>query len=850
MSLFSLLAEIVFVGHSLIGPNLPPMVEGAMRAMGQPAVVEAQVINGAPLKYNWENSAISGTLDARAHLAEGRTDILVLTEAIPLAGQIEWNDTAGQVAAFAGLARDARPEAQVFVYETWHSLASGPGAVVPDDPLGGTPWRERIDSDLALWQGVVDRANAKLGGGSTVRLIPAGQAMGLAADAMARGEIPGLGGIRDLFSDDIHPNGKGFYLVAMTQVAAITGRSPEGLPEKLTRVWQSRDAVLTPAQAKALQRIAWTAVEAQFAREAAMPVILPPDQSNASDPSGTEPAGDQAAPSDDPLPTALTTTANEVRNPNLGLGLAGVHDWAVQQPFLDVMKTAREWTGHLPGQWGGWDHAKLRAGGWLNDQGWPIGVPPELTGIAALLLTEMPSDAGGLAGRYVMDWKGQGKVKLEGRINLVEDGERLRVFDYTPGPGGVAITIEETDAGDPIRDIRVVRQDRLTALDAGAIFNPDWLARIRGVRMIRFMDWMATNDSTLARLADRPKPDDYTWARNGVPVEVMVALANELRADPWFTLPHLAEDEFARHYATVVSETLAPGLRAYVELSNEVWNWQFAQAEWAERQGQAFWGREAAWVQFYALRAAEVMAIWSEVFGDPGRDRLVRVVGTQTSIEGMDRTILTAPLVTQEGMPAPHQSFDALAVTGYVAALLGSEGKAALVKGWLAESRSAAEAEALAKGLTGEAAAEHVDRHRFDLAVGLAAQELRDGSLSGSQEDTLAALSGRVWPMHAAVAAEFGLDLVMYEGGTHVVGYGAAVDDAELGAFFQHLNYSPEMGALYRDLLAEWARISPTPFNAFVDVYTPGKWGSWGALRHLTDDNPRWRALAEGCPAC
>jgi hypothetical protein len=58
------------------------------------------------------------------------------------------------------------------------------------------------------------------------------------------------------------------------------------------------------------------------------------------------------------------------------------------------------------------------------------------------------------------------------------------------------------------------------------------------------------------------------------------------------------------------------------------------------------------------------------------------------------------------------------------------------------------------------------------------------------------------------------------------------------------------MGALYAELLAGWQLISDQPFNAFVDVYHPVKWGSWGALRHLGDNNPRWDALAKGCITC
>jgi len=83
----------------------------------------------------------------------------------------------------------------------------------------------------------------------------------------------------------------------------------------------------------------------------------------------------------------------------------------------------------------------------------------------------------------------------------------------------------------------------------------------------------------------------------------------------------------------------------------------------------------------------------------------------------------------------------------------------------------------------------------------------------------------------------------MYEGGTHVVAVGEAVDDPDITAFFTHLNYSPAMAELYETLLSDWRAAGGTLFNAFVDVAGASKWGSWGALRHLDDANPRWDVL-------
>lgn len=864
MSLTLLLTRILFVGHSLIGPDLPPMVQGALTAMGHEAQVEAQIINGAPLSWNWEHSETAEGVNSRAMLAGPGTDVLVLTEAQPLQPQIDWNDSAGKVADFAKLARKANPATRVFLYETWPSLNTGTPAADPADPAHTQDWQARVAAELSLWQGIADEA-AKRGAGE-VRLIPAGQAMLQLAQEIDAGKVPGMSSIREAFSDDIHPNGKGLYLIAMTHAAAISGQSPEGLPPKLTRLLPDREAAISPELALAMQRIAWETVEGlggaapadagpagAMADESAMPGIDTPAAGASPDPqsatasteaAATEPTPDlDLTPAPAPLslpppglapavpavpaaaaaeaepPASPAPMADGIVNPDLALGLAGVEDWSVQQPFLDIMKTARPWTGHLPGQWGGWDYARIEAGGYLDAEGWPMAIPPGLTGLSTLVLTDLPEDAMGVAGRYVLRYQGRGVLRLDGRAQIVAQEPGKITFDYTPGPGAVVLTISVIDPVEPLRAISIVREDRLAALDAGQVFNPDWLGRIRGVKMIRFMDWMRTNDSTLSRAVDRPKPGDFSWAVNGVPMEVMVALANELGADPWFTIPHLAEDDLVRDMARIAADGLNPGRVAWVEFSNEVWNWQFAQASWAEEQGRARWGQDSTWVQYYALRASEVADIWAETFADPSR--LVRVIAVQTGWLGLEEQILDAPLVMAEGKPTPSSHFDAYAVTGYFAAMLGSDEKAAMVRDWLSQGE--------------------------DKAMRLAAQELRDGSVSGKDEDTLARLTGTIWPYHKAVARAHGLRLAMYEGGTHVVGLGAQVEDAALTDFFIRLNYSPYMADLYADLLAAWAKVGEAPFNAFVDVLAPAKWGSWGALRHLGDDNPRWQVLRKGC---
>lgn len=856
MSLLALLADILFVGHSLVGPSLPAMIEAGLGRQGASFTVSSQVINGAPLRYSWDNSSQGERGDARVILPKGETAVLVLAEATPIAAQVQWNDTAGYVAKFAGLAWEARPDTQVYIYETWPSLKSGPGAVNADDPGSGTPWRERLVADLPLWESATALANAaRPKGAPLVRLIPAGQAMGQLADAITAGEVPGIDRIEALFDDDIHPDDRALYFLAMVHMAVISGQDPKGLPAKLARHWISRSGMITDAQAAAFQRIAWAAVTQYRAGDVPRIEALAQAKAGAMSRPASIPAPMPAAiPKAEvarsaPLLQALDLPRG-ITNPRLSLGLASVVDWSVQQPFLNVMKTARPWIGNVGGQWGGIDYAALRDGGYLDANGWPIALPPDVTSLSTLLLTDLPQDAGQVAGRYVLRYIGKGSLQVTGRAEAIEAAPGQISFDYTPGPGSVIVTLSAPDADDPIRDISVVRADHLAAYDAGALFNPAWLMRINGAKGLRFMDWMATNNSRLSRLQDRPKPDDFSWAVNGVPVEVMIALANDLRADAWFTIPHLAEDALVRAYATAVRDGLAPGLRAQVEYSNEMWNWQFDQAAWADKQCRARWKATDCWVQYYGMRAAEVANIWAEVFGDVGKDRLTRVISTQTAWLGLEEQILHAPLAVAEGRKPPAASFDAYAVTGYFAAGLGSDDKATALQGWLVQSRQLAQAQADQQGLAGKAKDAFVAAHRFDTATDRAATELENGFVTGQSADTLDALLTVVLPYHAKRAKQEGLALMMYEGGTHVVGNGVLLEDAEVTAFFHHLNYAPQMGALYDRLLHGWAALTPAPFNAFVDVYAPSKWGSWGGLRHLGDDNPRWQALAQGCGSC
>lgn len=509
--------------------------------------------------------------------------------------------------------------------------------------------------------------------------------------------------------------------------------------------------------------------------------------------------------------------ANGLPEPALGYGLDGVADWSTQVPFIDLMKSSRRWVGHLPGQWGGWGIPELQAGGHLDPHGWPVRIPEEITKLETFMLTDFPEEATLHSGIYRLTYEGEGRLELAGRSRALRYGDKEIWFRFSPGDGALGIALYETDpngTGDYIRNISIVREDQIPLFEAGVVFNPEWLRVVEDARLLRFMDWMFTNGSPVKTWEDRPQVADYSYTHRGVPLELMVDLVNQIGADPWFNMPHMADDDYVRRFADYVHANLRPGLKAHLEYSNEVWNFLFEQSHWAIAQAEALWGKtpesEGAWMQYYGHRAAQMSAIWSEVFADD-MDRLERVFATHTGWPGLEQNALTAPLAVEQGAVAPKTLFDAYAVTGYFGLEYGSDEMAPKVLQWIAESQAA--------GQGNRAAIE-----------ALAA----DAAQNGFRE-----LTEELWPYHATVAAEHGLDLIMYEGGTHIVGHGEWTNNDELTEFFLELNYSPEMAGLYEKLLSSWHAAGGTVFNAFVEVAKPSKWGSWGARRHLGDSNPR-----------
>ncbi len=535
--------------------------------------------------------------------------------------------------------------------------------------------------------------------------------------------------------------------------------------------------------------------------------------------------------------------------PWLGMNLTELRDFHPQRPLIDVMKQSREWLGHLPGQWGGWTEEDLRRAGVLDENGWPRFVPAELEGIAALMLVDLKEDAGGVAGTYRVTYEGEGELSIEGRVGAIRRlGPREIWFTFTPGEGLVQAVIRRTNPDNPIRNISVVHERHIAAHERGEMFNPDWLARMEGMAVFRFMEWTNTNYTRNRTWDDRPRLEHYTWTPNGVPLEAMIRLANETGVEPWFVMPHLVDDEYMEQAAILIRDTLRPDLRAWIEFSNETWNWGFQQAHDIRDFAQERWGDGNLWQEWYAMRAAQMVQIFNGVFAGQ-EERLVRVLATQTGWLGLEEQLEAKRWQREDpANPAPPTLFDVYAITGYFSALAGYPEKAPIVRRWLDDARRQAEAEGRAQGMGGIVLEQHVRRASHEALTPKLIEEIRDGRHTGKPEDSVKDYLARVLPYHMNVARKWGLDVVAYEGGSHLVGVGDFMWDEELSDLFIHVNYSQGMADLYTEILTGWVKAGAGTFVHFSDVRVPLVWGSFGALRHLTDHNPRWDALVSFDP--
>jgi hypothetical protein len=183
---------------------------------------------------------------------------------------------------FFELIRKHSPEMQPWFYAEWVEKNRGrptDQGKIPSRQMKTTypakTWEESMAAMLLYNEDLQAKVVETYKDGKRPRVLPSCLAMGWIKNMIDNGKLPGAE--KDafyplLFSDAVHPNVKGGYLVDLTWYAAFYHESPEG---KILPIGTG----LTDDQAKVMQKLAWDVVknypDCDLYEEGTTPVAVP-----------------------------------------------------------------------------------------------------------------------------------------------------------------------------------------------------------------------------------------------------------------------------------------------------------------------------------------------------------------------------------------------------------------------------------------------------------------------------------------------------------------------------------------------------------------------------------------------
>jgi hypothetical protein len=495
---------------------------------------------------------------------------------------------------------------------------------------------------------------------------------------------------------------------------------------------------------------------------------------------------------------ALQKTASKslTPNPRMGTNLSQLVDWNTEFPLVDLFKMSREWISQIKdAAWGAGAPLELDENGWIKR------LPAN--GFATTFLSSI-EDGHYPSGEYLVLYDGEGKMDFSGHpIKSAKPGRIIVNVDAKKGT--FRLDVLKTDPRNYIRNIRVILPGYEKTYQDNP-WNTQFLDRWQGMACFRFMDMMATNNSKQSSWVNRPKATDASFADKGISLELMVDLANRQNCDAWFCIPHMADDDYVKQFATYVKAHLNPNLKAWVEYSNEVWNGSFGQSTYAAQQGERLKLGEPGWDskwKFYAYRAVQIFNIWQTVFG--GNERFVRILASQEANHEVAKGILSYKLI--DGKLA-SQYADVLAVTHYVGL-----GVTPTIENGINDQ--------IVAGWSLEKIFERMTNVEFETC--------------------------KKWLIdNKKIADQHGLKLVAYESGTHLVGGGGAEGNDKLTALFTKAAADKRNGELASKTLVFWDELGGDLICNFTSIASWTKWGNWGIMQHFDDKpTPKFNAMMD-----
>ena len=459
----------------------------------------------------------------------------------------------------------------------------------------------------------------------------------------------------------------------------------------------------------------------------------------------------------------------------VGVNLETVTDWHQQTPFVDAFKSSREWISHQasPFSWGTGPAVNT------DELGWPQSLQSNQWIESIIFADGSPNHPDGI---YNIRYDGVGTVEPRaggnGSLTILEQSQgHIKINLQVPSDG--LFTIRITDIVQPIENIKVY----LPGFDnSSRIFHPNFLRSLDAFDTIRFMNWGRTNNNPCITWTDATNFFNYTQAtEQGVHPLYMIDLCNKTRKNMWICVPHMADDLYVQYLGLLCRIALDPDLTVYLEYSNEVWNSQFQQTQYAQTQGLALGLHPTSWHAgwlYYSQRSVEVFNLFSSFYNQVGTRNLVRVLAGQSVNPWVNNQIMD--------WQNAYQSADAFAVAPYFGGGFGN------------------------------------------LSITPTAPTFSVPYLLSLCQINLVN-NHRVYTRQNAInAQQRGLQLLAYEGGQHLVGVGAAQNNQTLTNLFVAANRDPGMRQLYYNDLDNWFTEGGELFMLYRLTGDYNKYGSWG----------------------
>jgi hypothetical protein len=261
------------------------------------------------------------------------------------------------------------------------------------------------------------------------------------------------------------------------------------------------------------------------------------------------------------LLSAVESTASRGR---INLDLNGITNHSLIFPFINIWKCAdhiqvvadgvSRWSSIAPGVTGSaWD-------GYIDSNGELVKpLPFNVTKLERVFYAPpvdgLPAGYNRVGEKWVLKWDGIASDVTIAGASSVKRGPNRIVWTWGSNTADMWVTFAGMDLSDPPRNVRLCEGRHEARLDAGEIFNPEWLARVReGSGIIRFMCWQIPNyDISTLRFSDIPDQKYCSYGglntrpfsgvnmkpfiKGGMPLSVMSGLANKVQSHPWLCIP-------------------------------------------------------------------------------------------------------------------------------------------------------------------------------------------------------------------------------------------------------------------------------------------------------------------------